>query len=105
MDTVADLHVLRERIDQKDTFLIVLWREADPDIARYLSRLERLTRQYPPLQSFSLCLDTHPTAAARFGAFQPPAVVIYARGHMVLKISNTYDIAAVRDKLDRIYSS
>ena len=103
MEPVADLHVLRDQLDQKRTFLIVLWRENNPEIDRYLARMQRLVRQYPPLKSFSVCLDTHPTAAARFGAFQPPAVVIYANGKMVLKVSDTCDSAPIRAKLDSIY--
>ncbi|MFP4509477.1 MAG: hypothetical protein ACLFNQ_05045 [Spirochaetaceae bacterium] len=105
METVSDLHVLQEHIDQRTTFLLVLWREDDPDIARYLSRLDRLVRRYPPLRSFSVCLDTHPTAAARFGAFRPPSVVIYTQGRMVFKVSDSYESTPVKEKLDAIYAS
>ena len=105
METVDDLHVLRNQLDRKETFLMVLWRENDPEIARYLARVQRLVRQYPPLKSFSVCLDTHPTAAARFGAFQPPVIVVYANGTMVLKLSDTYDSTPVRAKLDSIYGT
>ncbi|MFW6235104.1 MAG: hypothetical protein ACOC4I_07025 [Spirochaetota bacterium] len=105
METVSDLHVLQEHIDQRTTFLLVLWREDDPDIARYLSRLDRLVSRYPPLRSFSVCLDTHPTAAARFGAFRPPSVVIYTQGRMVFKVSDSYESTPVKEKLDAIYAS
>ncbi len=104
MIALDDMNDLGEAIDSGVPVLMFVWREECEDCPDILRRLDRMLRAYPPLTSYSLLLDEHPTAAARFGVFNPPAVVLYARRNMVLKQVQSIDLPALKRALDKLYT-
>jgi len=95
---------LGESIDSEKPMLMFVWRQECVDCPQIIRRLERMIRKYPPLIAYSVLLDEHPTAAARFGVFTPPAVILYVNRSMALKQMSQIDIHALERALDRLYT-
>lgn len=95
---------LGEAIDSDSPMLMFIWRQECVDCPEIIRKLERMIRKYPPLTAYSVLLDEHPTAAARFGIFQPPAVVLYVNRSMTLKQMAQIDLQALQRALDKLYT-
>ncbi len=104
MIALDDMNDLGEAIDSGVPVLMFVWREECEECPELLRRLNRMLRAYPPLTSYSLLLDEHPTAAGRFGVFNPPAVILYNGRNMILKQVQSIDFAALKRALDRVYT-
>ncbi len=104
MIPVDDMDELNEAIKSDKGVMMFVWRKECEDCPELGRKLARLARKYPPLVAFSLLLDEHPTAAARFGVFNPPAVVVYAGHKMVMKQVERIDLQALARYLDKLYT-
>ncbi len=104
MIPLDDMDELSDAIKSNKAVMMFVWRQECEDCPELGRKLARLARKYPPLVAFSVLLDEHPTAAARFGVFNPPAVVVYAGNKMVMKQVERIDLQALARHLDKLYT-